>query len=92
MKWLNLIWERHTDGSAVSHHTSKESSPEWYAIVYMYDGRWIYRIGERKQDGHSYHLSDKRKGWKTLSVAKSRAERAIITARDELAKINEKQP
>lgn len=70
------IWQKTQDGSVVKYRLTKEYNPDWWAMVFMKDGRWTFELGKRIKEGdpsREFYSHANIKKWKSLATAKSKA-------------------
>jgi len=52
------IWDKRYDGTSESYSLSKEYCSDWFASVFMHEGKWTFRFG-RRGTHESYSSSKK---------------------------------
>lgn len=72
-----IKWKKLSDGDFV---LTVEANPDWFATVFQYDGRWMFRIGTRGEEQKIYRSKHR---WKSSTTAKRKAIRAIGKVLDE---------
>ena len=70
-KWI----ENSESGSRPSYSLNKEFNPDWYAKVYVVDGRYVFTLGKRVKPGQETppRYTCKGRGYKDAKTAKSYA-------------------
>ena len=69
------IWQKRSNGD---YDLSMDYDSTWFAVVFKYDGRWVYRLGTRVKEGGQQKTFRSKGSWASAATAKQKALRSLV--------------